>query len=157
MRDQPFPFWPLALAIATGILIANAVTWLAAETRLRYELRQVDMQLSAERDAARAKEQQRVRERQASLTRQYDAEFRAKAQAEREASLAADNAAIARANDAARIQRDEREGEYFRPATDDLKPGTYACKDRVIAKRTDSGWEPATLGDGRPARCRTEL
>jgi hypothetical protein len=40
--EKSFPFWSAALAVAAGTLIANAVTWFVAETRLRYELREVE-------------------------------------------------------------------------------------------------------------------
>lgn len=154
--NKPFPFWSLALSIATGILISNAVTWFVVETRLRYELREAGRQLQAETQRLEREATIREQARQAETFRKQ--EMRRQADAREDAAQAAAAKAEADRLDDFRRQadRDRREGEYFRAATDGLPVGTFACKDRQIVKRTDTGWTVTVKGDGSPARCRTE-
>lgn len=124
--NKTFPFWPLALSIATGI----------REATIRGQARQAEDAQKRERMSRRLADAQQESHRAAAA--------KTEAEAERLSMLNR------------QIERDRREGEYFRVATDDLAVGTFACKDRQIVKHIEGGWQITAKGDGPPARCRTD-
>lgn len=146
--SQDFPFWKLAVAIAVGLLIAVAVLAVVGAVSTHAAIEQMER---SQREAAQRVQADRVKRLQAQAAKraavQQAAQRREWQAAQRRAE---DSEAFER-----RRARDLVEGEYFPPAADSMKPLTFACKDRVLVRRTESGWQPTVDGNGKPARCRT--
>lgn len=126
-----FPFWRLTSSIALGVLIANAVTWLAAEIRLGYETAQLAEQLSRETEQMKrdvvVSAQQRQREQRAMEARQQtDAEER--------------------------ITR--MEGPLLPAANASLAIGQIGCLDGYQVKRESNGWSDVVVGMRQKCRVR---
>lgn len=128
--SRDFPFWKLALAIATGILLASALIWTAMELRARHELQELNRQLQAQAQKQRA-EMQRIA--QQSQERRREAERRAAAPAQRPRAEAV---------------------PFMRQGTNAMPVGTIACMYGYQAQRQQDGsWKQLSFaGKARPCR-----
>lgn len=135
-QPQGFPFWKIALSIATGILIASAIGWIAVEARMRYEADQLAAALQKEMQAIEAAD---VRRRQ---------EF-----AQRQAVIRQQQAQQAEQRRQAEARRDKR--PLIPQALESMQAGTIACLGGYKAQRTaNRRWKQLVIA-GKAQPCRT--
>lgn len=135
-RSQPppadsLPFWRIAGGVAVGVLIANAITWGAAELRARYELRALAQEVEAQaevasRDAAARAAQRRLQQAEQSAQYQRDTEQRIL----------------------------DEQGPLMRRASTSIPTGEVACLAGNQVRREPNGWTQILDGNGTRLKCR---